>query len=299
MDRLREMEVFLEIAEAGSFAEAARRLRLSPPAVTRLVASLEQRLGTRLITRTTRSMRLTEAGERFRVDAGRILADLAAAENEAAGETAAPRGTLAITAPTSFGRMVVAPVVARFLARHPEVSANLLLVDRVVNLVEEGMDVGLRIGELPDSRLIARRVGEVRRVLVASPAYLARHGAPDAPQALKDHTFIAFTGLMRTRGLGFGPGAAHHVALAPRLEVNDAAAAIALAEAGDGITVALSYMVRDALAAGRLREVLADPPEPPRPVQLIYPETRLLSPAVRAFVDLAAPAITAHLAGEG
>lgn len=294
MDRLREMEVFAEIAEAGSFAAAARRLRMSPPAVTRLVAALEERLGARLIQRTTRTMRLTEAGRRFREAAARVLSEVEAAERGVAGETAAPRGKITITASTSFGRMAVSPVAARFLAANPGVTASLLLVDRVVNLLEEGIDVGIRIGELPDSRLIGRRVGAVRRILVASPGYLSGTGAPAHPGDLKDHRFIAFTGLMPTRSLTFNQGGeALSVTPPDWLELNDAAAALALAEAGEGVTIALSYMVAEALAGGRLVEILPAFAPPTRPIHLLYSETRLLTPAVRAFVDFAQPRLAA------
>ena len=297
MDRLRELEVFVAVAEAGGLARAGARLRISPPAVTRAVASLEERLGARLFNRTTRSLSLTEAGTRFLASVRRLLAELGDAEREALGERAEPSGHLSVTASVTFGRMTLAPVVRAFLKRQPRVTASLLLLDRVVDLVEEGIDIAVRIGQLPDSSLVARRVGEVRRVLVASPRYLAKHGRPAAPAELKRHAAIAFTGLMPNREWRFGTGrSAHHVTVAPRLELNDASAAIAAAEAGEGITVALSYMVAGALARGRLATVLDEFMPPPVPVQLVHPHARLVAPKLRAFFDFAAPRLSAALA---
>lgn len=289
MDRVREMEAFLEVAAAGSFAEAARRRRISPPSLTRLIAGLEDRLGTRLIQRTTRSLKLTEAGERFRLAAERVLDDLASAEREITGRGSEPRGRLVVTAPTIFGRLAVAPTLADFWAIHPQVSPALLLYDRVMNLIEEGIDVGVRIGDLPDTRLIARRVGAVRRILVASPAFLERHGHPHRPADLKTLPLLAFTNLMPTRGLSFDVGETTYVAPARQLEVNDAAAAIAMAITGHGFTIVASYMVRDAIGAGRLVEVLPAYAPLPIPVHIVFPESRLLAPTVRAFTDYAAP----------
>ena len=297
MDRLHELEVFVAVADAGGLARAGARLRISPPAVTRAVASLEARLGARLFNRTTRRVSLTEAGARFLAHTRRLLGELGDAEREALGEDAEPAGRLSVTASATFGRATLAPIVRAFLAQQPRVTASLLLLDRVVDLVEEGIDVAVRIGQLPDSSLVARRVGEVRRVLVASPRYLARHGRPAAPAELKRHALIAFTGLMPTREWRFGEGrSAVHVGVAPRLEVNDASAAIAAAEAGEGITIALSYMVAAAVAGGRLATLLDGFMPPPAPVQLVYPHARLMAPKLRAFVDFAAPRLSAELA---
>ncbi|MEL6335095.1 MAG: LysR family transcriptional regulator [Pseudomonadota bacterium] len=297
MDRLRDMEVFAAVAEEGSFAAAARRLRLSPPAVTRAIAGLEERLGVRLIQRTTRSMRLTDAGERYRAGALRILADIDAAEREAVGDRAAPRGHFSVTASPTLGRLEVAPILAQFLGEHPPVSATLFLVGRIVNLVEEGFDVSVRVGNVPDSSLIGRRVGEVCRLAVASPGYLAAQGTPETPQDLRAHRLIGFTDLMPIRSVAFGTGErAQTVTLAPQMETNDAAACVALAEAGEGITLAYSYVIRRALAEGRLVEVLADYRPAPRPVHVLYPEGRLPAPAVRAFIDQAIPRLSAALA---
>ncbi len=299
MDRLRAMEVFVAVNEAGSFAAAAARLRMSPPAVTRAVSALEERLGVRLLHRTTRSLGLTEAGARYLEGARRLLAEFEAAEREAVGETAMPTGHLTVAASVTFGRMHVAPVLAAFLRAEPRVTASLLMADRVVNLVEEGIDVAVRIGALPDSSLVARRVGGTRRLLVASPDYLARRGAPARPEDLRLHDVIAFTGLMPTREWRHvrEDGRAEAVALLPRLELNDAAAALAAAERGEGITLALCYMAAPLLAQGRLSVVLESFTLPAAPIQLVYPQSRLLAPKIRAFLDFTAPRLKERLAG--
>ncbi len=290
MDRLHEIEVLIAVADAGSFAKAGARLRLSPPAVTRAIAALENRLGARVFSRTTRSLTITDVGQRFLESARRVLADLESAEKEAVGETGAPQGHLTVTASVTFGRSALAPVVGGFLARHPRVSVSVLLLDRIANLVEEGIDLAVRIGPLPDSSLIAKRVGSVRRVLVASPGYLARRGTPLSPADLRLHSIIAFTGLMPSREWRFLDGRrGNSVSIMPRLEINDAVAAIAAAEVGDGITIALSYMVADVVREGRLVTVLDDVTPPPVPVHLVYPQNRLIAPKLRAFVDFVAP----------
>ncbi|MEO1467866.1 MAG: LysR family transcriptional regulator [Pseudomonadota bacterium] len=297
MDRLREMEVMAAIAEAPSFAEAGRRLRLSPAGVTRSVAALEERLGVRLVSRTTRAMQLTEAGRQFVAGARRALAAMEEAERAVAGETAEPRGHLRVTASFSLGRNVLTPVIDAFLAAHPDVSVEVVLSDRWVSLVEDGIDVGVRVGALPDSSLIARRVGTVCRYLVASPAYLARNPAPETPAALAGHALIGFTGLTPMRSLSFGTGeTAQTVPFVPRIEVNDAVQALDLAKAGHGIAPALSYYVPDACAQGQLVSVLGDHAPPPVPVQLVTAEARLATPALRAFLDLARPMLSRALA---
>lgn len=290
MDRLHELEVFVAVADAGSFAKAGARLRLSPPAVTRAVSALEDRLGALVFNRTTRRLTITDVGQRFLENARRILIDLDSAQKEAVGETAMPQGHLVITASVTFGRSALAPVVCGFLGQHPRLTASVILLDRIVNLVEEGIDVAVRIGPLPDSNLIAKRIGAVRRVLVASPDYLARRGTPASPADLKVHSVIAFTGLMPNREWRFSnEQSPNSVVINPTLEINDAAAAIGAAELGHGITIALSYMVSDRIREGKLTTILDDYAPPPRPVHLVYPQARLVAPKIRAFVDYAAP----------
>lgn len=297
MDRLHEIEVFIAVADAGSFAKAAARLRLSPPAVTRAISALEERLGARVFNRTTRSLTITDVGQRFLDSARRVLSDLEQAEKAAVGEAAAPQGHLTITASVTFGRSALAPVVCEFLGRHPRVTASVLLLDRVVNLVEEGIDVAVRIGPLPDSSLIARQVGSVHRVLVASPDYLKRRGIPETPADLRLHSIISFTGLMPNREWRFNSDRANNsVSLDPTFEINDALAAIHAAENGHGITVALSYMVHDRIRDGKLVTVLDTFTAPPRPVHLVHLQSRLIAPKIRAFIDYAAPRLKETLA---
>jgi DNA-binding transcriptional LysR family regulator len=215
------------------------------------------------------------------------------------GETALPHGHLTITASVTFGRSALSPVVVDFLNAHPRVTASLVLLDRVVNLIEEGFDVAVRIAPMPDSGLIARRIGEIRRVLVASPDYLARHGEPQAPAELKQHAVIAFTPLMPNREWRYSDarGGTNSVSLAPRFEINDAVAAIAACEAGDGITIALSYMVAEQVRSGRLVTVLDPFTPPPVPVHLVHGQSRLVAPKIRSFVDFATPILRSTLAG--
>jgi DNA-binding transcriptional LysR family regulator len=290
------LKVFVAVAETGGFAKAAARLGSSPPAVTRIIAGLEHRLSIEFFTRTTRRVHLTEAGRLFLERARGLLADLETAESEVAGKSRMPTGHLTVTASVTLGRSILPPIVTGFLNAQSRVTARVLLLDRVVNLIEEGVDVAVRIGELPDSTLIARHVGEVQRVLVASPGYLAKRGAPKMADELKLHSIVAFTGLMPNGEWTYiGERGLHRITLQPRFEINDATAAIAAAEAGDGITNALSYMVAKSVREGRLSPVLLSSCPPPVPVQLVYPESRLVAPKVRAFVDYAAPRIGAVL----
>jgi len=296
MDRLRELEVFVAVADSGGFAKAGRQLRLSPPAITRAIASLEDRLGAPVFNRTTRSVSITDVGRRFLESAQRVLAELDGAEKAAVSETTVPQGHLTITASVTLGRSALAPVACAFLGLNPRVSMSMLLLDRVANLVDEGIDVAVRVGSLPDSNLIARRVGAVRRVLVASPNYLKRRGVPRSPDELRVHSIVAFTGLMPDRQWRFMDGRrGRSVSFAPRLEVNDALAALAAAEAGEGIAPALSYMVKDRIEDGRLVTVLDPFSQPAAPVNLLYAHSRVVSPKVRAFVDFATPHLRATL----
>lgn len=296
MDRFQELKVMIAVAETGGFARAAARLGSSPPAVTRIIAGLERRLGAEFFARTTRRVHLTEAGKLFLERARGLLSDLESAESEVTGESRMPTGRLTVTASVTLGRSILPPVVMGFLNAHARVTARVLLLDRVVNLIEEGIDVAVRIGELPDSTMIARRVGEVRRMLVASPDYLSKRGTPKAAADLKLHSIIAFTGLMPNNEWTYvGERGASRMALQPRCELNDATAAITAAEAGNGITNALSYMVARSIREGRLAPVLSNLCPPAVPVQLVYPESRLVAPKVRAFVDYAVPRLQAAL----
>jgi DNA-binding transcriptional LysR family regulator len=296
MDRFQELTAFVAVTETGGFAKAASRLGSSPPAVTRTIASLEARLGVTLFNRTTRNVHLTDEGLRFAERARAVLAALDAAESEATGHSGAPSGHLTLTASVTMGRSLLPSILNDFLNAHPRVTAKLLLLDRVVNLVEEGVDVALRVGQLPDSSLISIKVGAVKRILVASPDYLSKRGAPREPDDLKLQSIIAFTGLMPDREWRYGEGKrVRRVSLEPRLEINDAVSAIASAEKGDGVTICLSYMVADRIASGALVEVLPEHAPPPVPVQLVYPESRLVAPKVRAFIDFAAPRLRAAL----
>lgn len=290
MDRLHEIEVFIAVSEVGGFAKAGQRLRLSPPAVTRAISALESRLGAKVFNRTTRSLAITEVGQRFLENARRVLGDLDAAERDAVGETSVAKGSLTITASVTFGSFALAPVVRAFLAQYPLINISMLLLDRVANLVEEGIDAAVRIGPLPDSSMVAKRLGSVHRVLVASPEYLARRGTPAIPADLRLHSMIAFTGLMPNREWRFLDGrSGKAVSFVPRFEINDAAAAIAAAEAGDGITIALSYMVAEQIRLGKLVTVLDAWTPSAIPVNLLFPQNRLMAPKLRAFVDFAAP----------
>lgn len=298
MDRFHEIEVFIAVHDAGSFAKAGQRLRLSPPAVTRAISALEDRLGARLFQRTTRRLAITEVGTRFLDNARRILDDLRAAEREAVGATTAPRGHLTITASVTLGRSLLAPIARQFLAEYPEITLSVLLLDRITNLIEEGIDVAVRVAPLPDSTLVARKLGTMQRLLVASPGYLAAHGTPIVPADLTRHAMIAFTGLMPHREWRYLDGrSGKAVSFMPKLEINDAVSAIAAAEAGEGISVALSYMVAEKIRQGTLVPVLTDVTPPPAPVHLVYPQSRQQAPKLRAFIDFAAPRLKRDLDG--
>lgn len=287
MDRWQAMRVFAKVAETGGFAPAARALDLSPPAVTRAVAALEAQIGTRLLVRTTRTVKLTEAGARYYDDCRRILADIDEAEAAAAGSYATPSGTLTITASVLFGQLYVLPIVTEFLDRHRAVTARTLFVDRIVNLIDEGIDVAVRIGPLRDSDYRATRVGAVRRVVVASPSYLARAGTPEAPADLARHDIVASVAARGTNDWTFGRDSHSVVTVKPRLTCNTNAAAIAAAIDGRGLTRVLSYQVAPALAAGQLVAVLDAHEEAPWPIHVVHGEGRRVTAKVRAFVDLA------------
>lgn len=295
MDRFDAMRVFAAVADEQGFAAAARRLGMSPPAVTRAIAALEQRIGTLLLHRTTRRVRMTELGRRFLEDCKRILAELDEAEASAAGTHGEPRGQLVITAPDLFGHMYVARIVLDFLARHPAVTARTLMVDRIVDMFDEGIDVAVRIAHLPDSSLSAARVGSVRRVVCASPRFFAKHGVPRTPADLVDFPAIMFstTGVVQEWSFGTGAGA-ESVNPRGQLMVNSSEFAIDAAMAGCGLTRVLSYQIAPALRAGRLKVVLAEFEPPPVPIHVVHREGRRAAARVRAFVDFAVERLRAE-----
>lgn len=286
MDRLQTMTVFVGVAEEGGFAPAGRRLNMSPPSVTRAVSELEARLGCRLLHRTTRSVRLTEAGQRYLADCRRILAEIGEADRHAAGLHAAPSGMVSVTASATFGRIVLLPVLLDLLDRYPDISVSTLLVDRLVHLVDEGIDVAVRIAELPDSSLTAVRVGGVRRVLCASPDYLAKHGRPVEPPDLAGHEIIDFVNMTPGGEWVFEKdGAAIGFRPRSRLRLNTADAAIAAVAAGRGITRVFSYMIAAQIEAGALESVLADHEPRAVPIHVVHKEAGQTSARVRAVVD--------------
>ena len=287
MDRFHLMSVFVAVAEAESFAGGARRLNISPPAVTRAVAMLEQRLGIKLLTRTTRFVRVTDAGHRYLDSARRILAQADEADESVAGALATPRGQLAVTAPVLLGSMYVMPGIVDYLKQYPDVSISALFLDRVVNLLEEGLDVGVRIGELPDSTMRAIPVGSVRRVLCASPQYLKQHGAPKEPRDITGHTIVSANPVTPSIEWRFGAGkTGYTVKVHARLTVTNNDAAIQAALHGFGMTRLMSYQVASHLAAGRLTRILPDWEPAPLPIHVMHLEGRQTSAKVRSFVEL-------------
>lgn len=292
MDRLAAMTAFVAVAEAGGFSPAARHLGLAPSAVTRQVAALEAHLGLLLLQRTTRSVTLTDAGARYLDRARRILAEMQEAEEFAQSDRLRPMGRLSVTAPATFGHLHAAPLMADYLRRYPEVQAQLLLSDRWINLVEEGVDLAIRIGALPDSGLVARVLGHSRRIVVAAPSYLERHGTPLAPQDLAAHRLLRFANVEGPESWRFErEGKEIRVPVSPVLSTNSADAAIAVAERGEGLTRVLSYQAAEGLRAGRLGIVLAEFEPPARPIQIVRPAARLVSAKLRAFIDLAAETV--------
>ena len=276
MDKLRAMTSFVRIVDRGSLTAAAADLGVSLPSMVRTLATLERELGATLLTRTTRRLRLTDEGRQYLESCRAIIGQVQEAEATLHSRRAAPRGRLAVTASALFGQRYVAPLMNEFLRRHPEVSGDLLLVDRVVNLVEEGIDTAVRIGQLPDSSLVAIPLGEVRRVMCASPAYLREHGTPRRLEDLRAHRGVRVTGLTHPR----------KVSMAGVLTCNQAEAAIEACVGGLGLGSFVSYMVAPLVRAGRLKYVLEDLEGEPVPVSFVYPQSRVLSPTVRAFADL-------------
>jgi DNA-binding transcriptional LysR family regulator len=284
MDRINAMQAFVAVADLKGFAPAARKLGLSPSGVTRLIAALEQRLGARLLQRTTRQVTLTDVGANYLERARRILADVEEAEGAAEGERTRPSGRLVVSAPLGFGRLHVSPIMSAYLKRYGEVSGELRLSDRLINLVEDGVDLAVRIGHLPDSTLVARHVGLMPRIVVASPAYLKARGEPKTPDAITPHDTIQFGATPEWRFAR--DGREFRVTCTPRFITNSADAAIQHAEQGGGLAEVMAYQAADAIKGGRLRVVLAKFQQPALPIHIVYPTSRLLSAKVRTFIDL-------------
>jgi len=286
MDKLRAMDTFVRIVESGSLTAAADALDVSAPSVVRLLASLERSLDVRLLNRTTRRIALTDEGREYYERCKRILAEVEEAEAAAGNRRGAPRGTLRMTAPVLFGRMHVAPLAAAFARAHAGVAIDLLLIDRVVNLLEEGLDLGVRIGALADSALIAVPVGEVRRVVCASLRYLAQAGTPGDPRDLRSHACLRFAGLGPTHEWAFvEAGRRLAVPVAGPLSSNQAEPLVEACADGLGVGMFLSYQVAPQVAAGRLKLVLAEWCPPPVPVSVVYPHAKLLPARTRLCVD--------------
>ena len=301
MDRLELMSILVTAAEAGSLSAAARRLGTPLTTVSRKVSELEAHLKTRLLNRSSRRLTLTDAGRSYVADCKRILEDVREAERAASGEYSAPKGDLIITAPIVFGRLHVLPMITAFLKAHPDIDIRIVLADRMVNFMEDHIDLAVRIGELPDSSLVATRVGAIRRVVCGSPAYFAARGTPKSPSELATHACVTFEGLMSPHTWTFRMGKADMpVAIHSRLIVNTAEAAIDAAIAGVGITRVLSYQIANSMRIGALVLALEEFEPSPWPVSLVYTGQRLLPLKLRAFLDFAVPRLKASvLSGAG
>lgn len=298
MDKLKAMATFVRIVDAGSLTGAAERLDTSLTSVVRTLAALEQALGVRLLNRSTRRIALTDEGREYVERCRRLLAEVDEAEAALTDRRLKPSGRLALTAPVMFGRLHVAPVVTDFLAAYPEMRAELLLLDRVIDLLEEGIDLSVRIGPLPDSSLVAIPLGSTRRVVCASPAYLAREGLPEHPRDLARHRVVRFTGLGETGEWSFVRGSEHlRVPVADAFATNQVDAALDACAKGLGCGRFLAYQVRNLEAAGHLARILRDWEPEASTVSLVYPHSRFLSPRIRAFVDWAVPRLRGRLVG--
>lgn len=287
MDRLQSLEVFIAVAEAESFAKGARRIGLSAPSATRGVNALEDRLGARLFTRTTRRVRLTDVGQTYLEDARHIVAQLQAADDAAKGAAANPVGRLRITCPNEFGRIHVTPIVTEFLDTYPDVSADVIMLDRVVNMVEEGFDVAVRIGHLPSSGLTAVRVGSVRRMVCGAPAYFERHGRPQTPADLALHQIVDAAPVNPTTEWRFGRNLEEAIRVTPRLRLSSIAAVRSVAMGGWGLAQVLSYQIGPELQEGRLQIVLEEFEPKPLPVHLLHIEGLRAPAKVRTFINFA------------
>ncbi|RUL78942.1 LysR substrate-binding domain-containing protein [Dyella choica] len=299
MDRLEAMRILLTAVDTGSLSAASRQLRIPLATVSRRVAELEEHLRVRLVLRGTRKLTLTETGRDYVASCRRILEDLVEAERTAAGEYRQPQGELVISAPQAIGRYHVVPVLVEFLQAYPKIHARIQLSDRVVNLLEEHVDVAVRLGELPDSDIIATRIALIGRVLCASPAYLASHGAPKEPNDLVAHECITYEGYTAADRWEFRFGRTHQlVQVSSRLIVNSAEAAVVAAVAGAGIARVLSHQVAEALKSGALVQLLQAFEPAPMPASLVYPNQPHAPLKLRAFLDFATPRLRQRLGYE-
>ncbi len=300
MDRLESMAVFLAVMEAGSLSAAGRRLGMPVATVSRKLSELESHLTARLLNRSTRQLTLTDAGRTYVAACRRILEDVNEAEQAAAGEYSAPKGELSVTAPIAFGRLHVLPVITEFLRSYPDVNVRLTLGDRNANLLEEHVDLAIRIGELPDSSLTSTRVGMIRHVVCGSPRYFAERGAPSSPGELSAHQCITFEALMSPDSWLFNVGGAEvSVPIHSRLVVNTAEAAIDGSIAGFGLTRVLSYQIEEACRSGALDVTLEEFEPAPFPVSLVYSRQGRLPLKLRAFLDFATPRLRERLDSAG
>ncbi|MBP2562522.1 DNA-binding transcriptional LysR family regulator [Neorhizobium galegae] len=294
MNKWQAMTVFVKVSELKSFAEAGRQFHMSPPAVSRIISALETEIGARLLIRTTRSVKLTEAGERYFSDCQRILSEVSEAEAIAAGAYSKPTGTLSVTAPALFGTQFVLPILTDYLDLYSDVRGRSLFVDRVVNIVDEDVDVAVRIGHLPDSGFAATQVGKVRRVICGSPAYFEKWGVPTVPSDLTKHRIVATTNAWASLEWRFGCQRKSAVHINPRLLCSNNEAAISAAVSGWGLTRILSYQIAPLLSESKLQTVLSDYEEEALPIHVVHPDGRQASAKVRKFVDLSVSRLRAN-----
>lgn len=295
MDKLETMRVFVEVAEYQSFVAASRKLDLSPPAVTRSIAQLEHNLGVRLFNRTTRHVRLTDSGARFFDDAKRILEDLEQAEAAASGSYANPKGVLSVTAPVLFGQKYIASILTEYLQQNPEVEVRAMFYDRVGNILDEGLDVAIRIGHLKDSSLFATQVGSIQRIVCGSPEYFDKHGTPESPGDLTNHEIILASTVESSTTWRFESSSGKMaVKVSPRLHCSQNGAAIEAAKQGFGITRLMSYQVGEEFQTGSLIRILRDYEADPLPVSIIHLEGRQANAKIRSFIDLAVERLRAN-----
>lgn len=295
MDKLATIRVFVEAAVHQSFVTASRNLDMSAPAVTRGIAQLEASLGVRLFNRTTRHVRLTDAGERFLSDMKQLLEDLEDAEAAASGSYVNPKGNLTVTAPVLFGQKYIIPVVAEYLERNPAVSVKAVFYDRIGNMLEEGLDVAIRIGHLQDASFYATHVGNVRRIVCGSPDYFAKYGIPERPADLANHKIIMASTVESTTSWKFiASGAKQIVKVSPYLDCNQNGAAVNAVILGCGVTRLMSYQVGEDIKNGKLQRVLDAYETDPLPINIIHLEGRRTTAKIRAFIDLCAERLKAN-----